>query len=211
MKPLPKNCKTLYYPASGTDFATFFYFAEHSHIKNFYYCDYLNTEFTTDAILNSFTEQAADKGYSITYYADFTPKSFHENTWDAFWHENSLQLAFGKPENAFASIFKIQKGTQSWNLFYFGTEGIKTYKILLNNNIKPDVVIVQDHGLGCFWTEFSGRSYLYEMAEDAECLPRYIVLGLNHEPWPYYTPVSKPFGVFGMHAHARQLFKLPSY
>jgi hypothetical protein len=208
MQQLPQNCKTLYYPGCGDDYEVFFYFAEHSKIKNFYYCEYLQDTFSSENVIQKFNKKAKNTGYTIEYFAEFTPKSFNANSWNDFWHPDSKKKAFGKPKHAYASIYKIKKGKQSWNLYFFGTEAIGTYKILLQNNIKPEIVVVQDHGLGCFWTEFAGDSYLYNCAYKAKCLPRYILLGLKQDPWPKYASVSKPFGAVGCYKHERELFRL---
>ena len=151
MKSNLTTIKNLFYPGCGVDFDVFKYFAETSSVRDFYYCDYLNRDFTVDVILQEFNNQMGLQGYSIEYYADFTPRSFNQPNWNSFWHIDAKKnMAPGEPADAFISIFKIKKNKKTWNLYYFGTEAFQTYEILLQNTIKMDVVVTQDHGLGCF-------------------------------------------------------------
>ena len=168
--------------------------------------------FRSDVILQEFNNQMGLQGYSIEYYADFTPRSFNQPNWNSFWHIDAKKnMAPGEPADAFISIFKIKKNKKTWNLYYFGTEAFQTFEILLQNTIKMDVVVTQDHGLGCFWDTFCKYSRLEKTARHLNLMPDYLLVGLNDEPWDYYLQTKKPFGAFGSWQHQRKLFKRSSY
>ena len=76
--------------------------------------------------------------------------------------------------------------------------------MLLKNDIKIDIVVTQDHGLGGCWTSFCNDSILEKIAVDYKMLPKIILSG--GEAWNGYMKVSDYFGKFGMHQAERTLF-----
>ncbi|MHA8093806.1 hypothetical protein ACMH5Q_02810 [Aquirufa lenticrescens] len=201
--------KSLYYPGSGIDFSTIGYFIENSSIETFYYSDYLNDQFRPDSILGELRTQLPN--YKINQIADIKPSYFNKSRWDEFWCDESDGQTFsGRKENSFIALYRIELLDKTWELFYFGTEAIETYRVLLENKIKIDLVVTQDHGMGCLWTTFCEGSYLEAIANVKDQMPRYLLVGTDHQAWKGYKQISKPFGVFGVHEHPRKMYQLDS-
>lgn len=81
-------------------------------------------------------------------------------------------------------------------MVYLGTDGFGTASVLLANAIKPDVVVLQDHGYGHTYNIFGlgqdGSSLLYDQFGDN--LPEYLFVDTSiTTPWPGYEPVTLPF------------------
>lgn len=200
------KCKSLYYPGAYHDFSTIQFFMENSCVTDFYYSDYMNKEISQFSIFDAL-QSWFDKwdGYQITQHINMHPSYFHEDDWDAFWHP-SPNARFGSEIGlSFITKYVIEKDDQIWNIYYFGTEGIATYEVLLKNNIKIDIVVTQDHGLGGCWTSFCEDSLLKKIAKKYLLLPKMILSG--GESWSNYEGVSDWFGKFGMHEGKRKLFK----
>lgn len=201
--------KSLYYPGAGVDFSTIGYFIENSSIETFYYSDYLNDQLRPDSILNELRTQLPN--YKINRIADIKPSYFNKSRWDEFWCEESDGQTFsGRKENSFIALYRIESNDKIWELFYFGTEAIETFKVLLENQVKIDLVVTQDHGLGCLWTTFCKGSYLEAIASVNDKMPNYLFVGENQDAWSGYKQVSEPFGVFGVHEHPRIMYQLDS-
>jgi hypothetical protein len=203
------NLKSLYYPGAGTDFSTIGYFTENTSVKTFYYCDYLNDQLRPQSILDELRTQLPN--YKIQYIADLKPDYFNQSRWSDFWcSESDGQTFTGTKENSFISLYRIEFLDKICELYYFGTEAIETYHVLLENKIKIDLVITQDHGLGCLWTTFCKGSYLEVIARVKNEMPRYLLVGTFHEAWEGYNKISEPFGIFGVHEHERIMYELES-
>ncbi len=87
-------------------------------------------------------------------------------------------------------------------LIYLKTDAIETYQILQNQKIFPNIIVLQDHGLGGQWTRFCGDSMLYNVSKVKPTL-----LYVHREPWPNYKPVSKYHIDKGqMHQFERRLY-----
>jgi hypothetical protein len=199
--------KSLYYPGSGMDFSTIGYYTENSSIKTFYYCDYLNDQLRPQSILDELRRQLPN--YKVNQIADIKPSYFNKSCWDEFWCEESDGQTFsGRKENSFISLYRLEANDKIWELYYFGTEAIETYRVLLENKIKLDLVVTQDHGLGCLWTTFCKGSYLEAIARVNKNMPQYLLVGTDHQAWNGYKKISNAFGVFGVHEHQRIMYKL---
>lgn len=72
------------------------------------------------------------------------------------------------------------------------TEALGTYKLLNRYLGAAHVVVVQDHGLGCFWTPFGGNSRLYLSARGSLKLPEFLYVDEITKAWPNYTQY-KPY------------------
>ncbi len=203
------NLKSLYYPGAGTDFSTIGYFIENSSVKTFYYCDYLNDQLRPQSILDELRTQLPN--YKIQYIADLKPDYFNQSRWSDYWcFESDGRTFSGRKDNSFISLYRIEFLDKICELYYFGTEAIETYRVLLDNNIKIDLVITQDHGLGCLWTTFCKGSYLEAIARVKDEMPRYLLVGTFQEAWEGYKKISEPFGIFGVHEHQRIIYELES-
>jgi hypothetical protein len=96
-----------------------------------------------------------------------------------------------------------------------GTEGVLTAAILIENNIIPDVLVLQDHGYCTNYDLFSGpNSPIYQVMEDN--LPNYILIDTteagNTVPWQNYVQVTKSyqppiFMSLSQHQDPKALFK----
>jgi hypothetical protein len=202
-----KKCKTLFYPGAFNDFTTLGYFLENSIVKDFYYCDYLNYELNEVKIIDNLNNQLPSSDYKVSLISLLTPEHYNQKDWESFWHRNAEARSVGEIDKSFIFQFEIKKDIQKWNLFYFGTEAIKTYEILIKNKIKMDIIVTQDHGCGCLWTTFCRGSRLERLSLRYNSLPDFLLVGENGEGWDGYERITEPFGNFGMHNHPRSLFK----
>ncbi len=201
------NIRTLYYPGAGKDFSTIKYFIQNSSIEKFYYCDYLNRDFRPENILEELKHQLP--AYKISEVAELKPAYFNQSSWSDYWcTESDGQTFSGRKENSFISLFRIASLDKIYELYYFGTEAIETYRILVENQINIDLVITQDHGLGCLWTTFCKGSYLEAIARVHNKMPQYLLVGTHQPAWEGYDKISNPFGVFGLHEHPRIMYEL---
>lgn len=199
------KCKTLFYPGAGYDFSTIEFFIENSNINNFYYADYFNLEINNETIFKNLTNWFGKWGYQIIEQIEISPSFFNEKNWDKFWYPSSA-VRFGSDlELSFITKYIIEKEGKTWNLYYFGTEGIATYEVLLRNKISLDVVVTQDHGLGGCWTSFCNDSLLETTASKYKMLPKIILSG--GDAWKGYQEASDWFGKFGMHEGKRKIWK----
>jgi len=205
MQLLNYKLNTLYYPGAGYDFSTLKYFMENSRITKYYFCDYMNFEITPDSILQEL-RMYFDQDYNIEIVADLRPTYFSKNKWIEYWHREAPMFG-GSIANSFAVLCKIKKGKKIWDLIYFGTEAIQTYDVLVQNNIKFDVVVTQDHGLGGLWTTFCKDSKLEMISHYYNQIPEILFVGIDYESWTGFEMFSEPFGSFGLHQHERILYK----
>lgn len=201
------NIKSLFYPGAGNDYAVIKHFINNSTIQTFYYCDYLNRDFRPESILTEMREQL--NGFNIKYISSIQPAYFNQTNWEDFWcKESDGQTFSGRKSKSFIALFRIEFLDRVFELYYFGTEAIETYRVLVENNFDIDLVVTQDHGLGCLWTTFCKGSYLEAIARVNGKMPRYLLVGTHHSTWEGYDRVSEPFGAFGIHEHPRIMYKL---
>jgi len=176
---------TLYYPGAGEDYGPFKVFTEYSNISTVIYCDYhggYGERILKDELL---------KSYEFISEKRIGPDILGMSSWEDFWPVEPESLKWGHPENASAMLFemRLKSDRRVINFIYLCTEAIQTYKILFSNKkISPTVVVIQDHGLGCGWTCFGGKSSkLYKIAKPA--LPRFLY-SENEPEWQGYERVS---------------------
>lgn len=214
----PDIGETLYYPGGYDDLSPFKLFGLKSSLRKYIYADYAYEK-------NKHPVYLPD--YLRLTYEELTPETFGKNSWLEFWHENEKSHEFASGENAFGCLYKtaslLREEDEPWWIDYyvFGTEAIQTYKILIENNLKPDVLVLQDHGMGGFWNHFgvenqSGEtSYMYEIAKNH--LPEYIFAngqdiesGPTHV-WPGYERITQPIKMSkedgSMHEVLKALYK----
>ena len=205
--PELKKCRTLFYPGAGYDFSTLKFFMEMSSVKDYYYCDYMNYDITPESVFHLLKHQLSPYGFLVIKAGDLEPGYFNKNRWDAYWHSDHIPFG-GNIDHSFITLFTILRGGRKFNLYYFGTEAIQTYDVLLNNKGKIDVVVTQDHGLGGLWTTFCNGSILESLAIQQNKLPEILMVGEGLEPWVNYENITTPFGNFGLHEQPRLLFGL---
>lgn len=207
----------LYYPGSGMDLSPLYIFGILGNTKSTYFADYFKSYF--DSVADNF---------DIFNVASLNPQDFNRHSWDEFWYDHPDAKDFSvDPEIAGGLSFEIALpnlvNEQVAEVTYLNTEAVGTAKILLENGIRPDVVVLQDHGFGGEWTRFDGELFRNQFAPDY--LPEYLYVavdGPTSDPWPGYSQVTEPFnpekqvilpGFFcpekylPMHKNSRALFK----
>jgi hypothetical protein len=204
-----------YYPGGGVDWSPIFRYADSDLFDFFIYADYWVTSNTVigdlAARLNGFqiidTEQlgpGTTKGFLREWVDYYEP--------GADW---------GDPNNGF--LLKVRLLTpmgRTITLYYFGTEAIGTIRILTASVGRPLMVVVQDHGLGGYWTSFGGDSLMYQALvryigppQDQKVvsgfLPRFIYVAEGTEAWPNYVECSElEEQTHDMHGVPKRLFRL---
>lgn len=200
-------CKTVFYPGCGYDFTSLLLFANWGCISTFYFCDYSNREITEETVYSKLVEELTPFGYTVQHIARLNPEYFNKQSWKRYWHPGARASNFGDVENSFISLYRLKNYHRTYDLFYFGTDAINTYEVLLKNQIQLDVVVTQDHGFGGLWTTFCKGSLLEELSRKSKRMPRLLFTGEGQEPWDNYIQISDPFGEFGMHGNKRVFYR----
>lgn len=195
-----RKISTLYYPGAGKDFKTLSFIAENTPLESAFFADYTR-EFRGTAD----TLQEAMPDWVVENSAELGPDFLKQNTWSAFWHNLSSATKFANPTNAYITKYQLlhQPSGKKIDFYYFGTEGIKTYQLLLENDITPDMLVLQDHGFGANWDKFGGSSKLSSVQSSRSPI---LFIGENTEPWPGYEKRTDFEGNFGSAGHRRAFF-----
>lgn len=199
-----KKCKSLFYPGAGSDYSTLQFFMENSGVTHFYYTDYWNDNYNKDSVIYDLQKCLRPFDYQIIEQTQLSPVDFNQENWEAFWYPDPSACSGGSIDNSFITKIVIEKEGKTWNLFYFGTEGIATYEVLLKNNLEMEVVVTQDHSLGGCWTSFCNDSLLEKIAKEKRMLPKMILSG--GDAWEKFIASSDSFGKFGLHQANRKLY-----
>lgn len=204
-----------FYPGGGVDWSPIFRYADSDLFDFFIYADYWVTSNTVigdlAARLNGFqiidTEQlgpGTTKGFLREWVDYYEP--------GADW---------GDPNNGY--LLKVRLLTpmgRTITLYYFGTEAIGTIRILTASLGRPLMVVVQDCGLGGYWTSFGGESLMYQALVRyigppqnqkvlSRFLPRFIYVAEGTEAWPNYVECSElEEQTHDMHGVPKRLFRL---
>jgi hypothetical protein len=161
--------KRVYYPGSGKDIETLsFILSELKIVDDIIYSDYI--EHLELEELSSIPE------WEVLKVIPLNPYDFNKNDWAKFWfnHENSRQFAepYQKTLNLF--ILHNKKTHKIVRFFQLGTEGVGTYEALISSRLRPNLIILADHVLGCNWNpniwgepddNADNTSYLKNLAE----------------------------------------------
>jgi len=221
---------TLVYPGVGTDWGPLKVFA--TTCNKFILIDYYISKADARQFLLDlpwFVNRSIQELVSIQ---ELGPDDFGVANWQAFWQEgpnkgygsdwgmmspdsNPLDWGMMSPDSD-PFVLKAQLHNPNGNLsevYYFGTEAIKTFEVLCDFGMKPGVIVCQDHGLfSGQWTDFSGFSLLYAAAVRHNALPKYLYLdtSISWPCWPgYEKQVSQPHIDRGQqHKFPRALFEL---
>lgn len=180
--------KVIYYPGAGFDFSPLQIFGTYGSPDHIYFVDF-NPDLNKD-ILERFVNRS-----NAVY--DIFPEDFNKNSWEYFWRYD-LEMPY-----EYAQFFNYSQGKKvffprnseedsEFIFYYLQTEGIQTASVLLENNIFPDVIVLQDHG----FTMFSGSNSRFYLAMLAH-LPKYILINPNEsgstEIWPGYIQVTNSY------------------
>jgi hypothetical protein len=196
----------LYYPGGGTDFKTLKLFVEKTSINQVYYSDYSANKLDIANLVSKLGED-----WTLIHQSDLIPKDFNQNKWSDFWYNLESAVKHGQPENAYALKLNFKNDVlgKEFVLYYLGTEAIKTYHILLNNDIKLDVIVLQDHGTGGNWSKFGigGDEKMYGLGKASANLPSLLFVGKKTDPWYDYIQITPFEGEYGSAGHPRALFQ----
>ncbi len=201
----------LFYPGAGHDYGPMWYFNKHYGIKRFIHVDYLlnyirppeknSRSYTTTEqdiaketllnfqdssynTINSFLlllENFPD--YTIESIKEIFPSYFGVYNWDCFW-DSECPKSYHCPSYGIKIVLSNKADTIEF--FFLKTDAIGTYNLLLALDWNIQVMVVQDHGFGCLWTSFAGKSRLYQIARLYNKFPNYLFVAEGHEIWPGY-------------------------
>jgi hypothetical protein len=182
--------KTIYYPGAGLDFSPLQLFGLCQNDPVIYFTDYMRIPELERII------QRLDKG--LESWKELFPENFNKSSWDDFWPTNSLAWneEYHHPRLGWGRKYQFSWEDKNCTFCYLGTEGVQTAAILIENNIIPDVLVLQDHGYSTNYDLFSGpNSPLYQVMKDN--IPNYILIDTsragNTVPWPNYVQVTKTY------------------
>jgi hypothetical protein len=203
--------KVLYYPGAGGDFSPIRIFGPHSSIETIIFTDYSTEKFYENLRKENICIIKSEKR--------LFPYDFGKRIWDEFWPVPTAVndvYSFGSPANAYGikmSLF-FEETQKDLTFYYLGTDGIQTYNILCDNNLTPDILVLQEHGAGGNWSYFGyqkgnvEKTTLYDLAKNHP--PKYILVEpqSNTEIWPGYEQITyKEFVQGPMHNNERGLYQ----
>ena len=172
-------------------------------------------DYISDAkILNNVIHRVIDTGWAIAERYPLEPEFFGKSGWREFWSDKScIMQSFQERAYQDYGDATLFKGTKYFNedsyflLLYFRTEAIQTYLNLFGHHNKaPEVIILQDHGFGGFWTDFCGKTSL--LHQSCPTLPPYIMVAEGCDVWEGYEAISPPIHCpKSMHESNRILYK----
>jgi hypothetical protein len=114
-------------------------------------------------------------------------------SWKDFYYPDNLGKFFPDGAHCFRVMLQRPDGDLI-ELFYFKTEAIQTYDILLRLGYQINVMVIQEHGFG--GTPFGGRSRLYDVARQNNKFPEYLFTAEGHTLWPGYTQAEEPILIY---------------
>jgi hypothetical protein len=204
----PSEFNIIYYPGAGNDFSPMHIFGINGKPSEMYFVDF----FTNSSEINQIKENIDRLGQNIEI---LSPAYFNKNTWLDFWPPSAIdnEAQISNPEKSWGRKAVIQTNDTAtpFSMIYLAAEGVKTASVLLENNIFPDVVVLQNH-YGVF--NFGGEnSELYHAMKNH--LPKYLLAQTDNElsmVWPGYEQVTHEgfpeiYHSLPQHGNKRALFK----
>jgi len=181
--------KRVYYPGAGLDFSPFQLFGKHIKGVELFFTDYMSNEELNEVF---------DRLKNNINTSILAPQDFNQECWEDFWPTNVAreEIMGHEPADAWGKKFEFQSKDLDCTLTYLGTEGVQTAKILYENQLALDVLVLQDHS-GCTnYALFSGKnSFLYQVMKYS--LPKYILMdpteAENTKIWPGYEQVTQVY------------------
>lgn len=208
---LEGEIKTVYYPGAFTDFSIlelFWHVVKNDEKRHIIYSDYglIGQHEDPFPAINGALDYFLPDAHSIP----LVPDHYDRLGWSDFWYPHPSSHQFGNPSTAFA--LEWSNGYRTFS--YFGSEGIQTCIVLIDNNIFPDLIVLQDHGFGGNWTEYCNPAReLYSALSTKGHLPKYLICDAERYPsagpWPGYERISAPFTAHmypPQHKNARALY-----
>ena len=183
--------KRVYYPGASMDFSPLQLFGRHIKGLDCYFTDYNTTAFPELLAVIERLENSVNTSI-------LTPQDFNQESWGDFWPTNidRTEMMGHEPSEAWARKFEFQSNDLDCTLTYMGTEGVQTARILCENHLAPDVLVLQDHG-GCTnYALFGGaNSFLHQAMKHS--LPKYILMdptgAEDTQIWPGYEQVTQAY------------------
>jgi hypothetical protein len=194
----PDAFKIIYYPGACDDFTALQLFARYANTEKIIFTDYFNAPETL-----KIRERLDDLAENIV---SLSPQHFNKRNWIQFWpqkndnwenKESAFNEEYYHPNYAWGRLIEINPKSNTnkkLQFYYLGTEAVKTAAVLIDNNIYPELLVLQDHGFAGNWTEFGKKDFpLHETMKNH--LPEYILLEPegNTKIWPGYLQVTKPY------------------
>jgi len=200
--PIPGGL--MYYPGSGTDYGPMKLFHELGRLDRFIHADYMATraeaEQTTGWLWERYERRVRELG----------PEKFRARTWEDLWHPQSRErrrnlIAQG---HAFQQEIRTGPGPRHVDFYFIFVDAIGLWPFLVRAGMKPDVVVLQDHGFGGNWDAFGKTGKFHEEVEKAGHWPEHLLVAGNTRPWPGYEAVSRAGYQEGqMHGHVRAIYR----
>ncbi len=181
--------KRVYYPGAGMDFSPLHLFGRFIKDVDLYFSDYISIpelHATLRRLENSVRTNI------------LTPQDFNKESWEDFWPTNidRAEMMGHEPSEAWGRKFEFHTKKLDCTLTYMGTEGVQTARVLCENQLAPEVLVLQDHG-GCTnYALFGGEnSFLHQAMKN--CLPKYILMdptgAEDTKIWPGYEQVTQAY------------------
>lgn len=162
--------KNIFYPGAGYDFSPLQVFGKYGSPENIYLVDFDPSNIIRDRIDNR-----------AACVLKLSPADFGKSNWAEFFpaDENSQNI-----QNPWGRRIWFNR-SNDFNLFYLQTEAVETVKILIENNIIPDVLVYKEG-------YFGESSYLFEAMINN--MPAYI-MSAPSEPnmWQGYKQITKSY------------------
>lgn len=174
----------LYYPGAHSDWGPLRLFAEYGGHKTFIYADYGIGSVEARRFLNRIPQ------WTLSRLDELPPGNLGLTSWGETW---AVECRLDNRDHGFgwdAELLCRLKNHKDKKIrvIYLGTEAIGTYPVLIRAGLRPNTVVLQDHGLGGNWARFGGRSPLYQAARRST-MPEFVFAGPTAR-WPGYKRVS---------------------
>jgi hypothetical protein len=202
--------KRVYYPGAGMDFSPLQIFGRNVKGLDCYFTDYSMPIFTELLAVIERLENSVKTSI-------LTPQDFNQVSWEDFWPTNidKSEMMGKDPSKACGRKFEFHTKNLNCTLTYLGTEGVQTARILCENQLAPDVLVLQDNA-GCTnYALFSGEnSFLHQAMKHS--LPKYILIdptgAEETKIWSGYEQVTqvyipKAYKSLPQNRNTRALFK----
>jgi len=174
----------LFYPGSGLDASAIVNLTQTMDLDFIIYADYITEIDQLEELKFKLRNNFFTCGDEIDVKPNFLNNKI--KSWAEYWHPKSIGK-YGSSDSAWAKIIPLKTPQgKTIHLLYMRTEAIRTYKLLNRYLGAAHVVVVQDHGLGCFWTDFGGYSKMYLSAKGSLKLPEFLYLDELTKSWPHY-------------------------
>lgn len=138
--------RRVYYPGSGKDIdALKFVLDNLIHVDEIIFSDYIE-QLTLDEI-GSINEWMVLKEILLN------PEDFNQRSWTDFWFDHPHSAHFAQPGNKESKLFILfnKKSHRLVRFYQLGTDGVGTFKILIRNKHRPNLIFLADHGFCGNW------------------------------------------------------------